>query len=196
MLILSNRLQTVMFDPLSYIHPQRFALPDALNSAKQHAIVNRMLLDHYQLSSCIPSVAPGGLDDLLLNNWIRLPQSAYLLACQRFRIALSRGAKLLSLPGWARSFAMLPLSQSGYDAIPADGLSATALLAYGFADLLSHCQGSALALRQRIPLLFPPRAETVVFPAPIATAERNDILLILALQHVKKFPGSTPLPGA
>jgi len=192
--VLSRHVQAVMFDPLSYIHPERLTLPAAFGAPGQHAIINRMLLDHYQLSSDLPRVMPGSLDYLLLKHWLQLPQLAYLLACQRFRVALSRGGKLLSLPDWARSFAVLPLSHSGDDAMPAGGLDITTMLQQGLVDLLSRCHGVAPALRQRIPLLFPHIVKMAEFPPPAAAAERDDILLILALQHVKKFPGSTILP--
>jgi type III secretion system OrgA/MxiK family protein len=194
MLAASSRLQTVMFDPLSYIHPERFALPARLDAARQHAIINRMLLDHYRLSSCVPRAAPGSLDHLLAQHWELLPQLAYLLACQRFRVALLRGGRLLKVPAWARSFAILPLQRPDDADAAADTLGSTALLEHGLVELLSRCRHAAPALQQRIPLLFPSFGKTTALPPPCATTQGGNSLLILALQHVKSFSGSTTIP--
>ena len=198
----STLLQTVMFDPLSYIHPVHFMLPTAFDNATQHAIINRMLIDHYQLSSELPVIAAGSRDHVFLKHWSQLPRLAYLLACQRFRVALSRGGKLLGLPHWARSFAMLPLPLSQDKPMPVGVLNSTTLLEYGLADLLSHCRGLDPTLRQRLPLLFPFIVKTTatMLPAPLpilaptAKTESGDILFTLALQHVKKFPGKAAIP--
>ncbi|WP_161539908.1 type III secretion apparatus protein OrgA/MxiK [Glaciimonas sp. PCH181] len=195
-------LQTVIFDPLSYIHPVHFMLPTTFDNAMQHAIINRMLIDHYQLCSELPVIASGSRDQVFLKYWSQLPQLAYLLACQRFRVALSRGGKLLNLPHWARSFAMLPLPLSNDTPMSVGVLNTTTLLKYGLTDLLSHCRGLTPTMRQRLPLLFPfiVKTKTTMLPAPLpilapaAKAGSGDILFTLALQHVKKIPGKTALP--
>ncbi|MDB5774610.1 MAG: type secretion apparatus protein OrgA/MxiK [Herbaspirillum sp.] len=196
--MVSTHLRTVMFDPVSYIHPLRLQLPAAFNNPRRRSIVNRMLLDHYDLSEKEPRLVPGGIDHLLVNHWQHLPRLALLLGCQRFRSALLHRGLLLKLPAWARSFAVLPLhaaasnspTQRRYDGVLDEGI----LRAYGLSALLRHCRSCAPALKQRIPLLFPaPAMRTEEIPAEIYPTENDNILLILAIQHVKKFSGGASL---
>ncbi|WP_407668855.1 hypothetical protein [Pandoraea norimbergensis] len=49
-----------MFDPVSYIHPAHFALPEPFSSPRQRAVVNEILIVALRL---IAQVGPGGPDN-------------------------------------------------------------------------------------------------------------------------------------
>ncbi|MEB0140402.1 MULTISPECIES: type III secretion apparatus protein OrgA/MxiK [unclassified Undibacterium] len=192
MTTVSSRLRTVIYNPLSYIHTQRLMLPAQLQKSAQLALINRILIDHYQLSCVTPDVKPGSLDQLLLNNWSELPYAAYLLACHQQRNSLARAGRLLRLPAWARSFALLPLSERLFPAENNDVRSCehAFLMQAGLQSLALLCEPASIALQQRIPLLF---ASSPIAPAITATRAHFSLLLI-ALQHVKKNSGHIYFP--
>lgn len=197
---LPGRLMTVMFDPLDYIHPARFRLPQHCGLPAQRAAINAMLLDHYALRRLPPPCLTAGLDTVL-KHWRRLPDIALLLGATYLRLALARRGAVLRLPLWVQVFLRLPLS--GGDAPPLqmtrnadESVPDLFLLSWHGVQLLDAlADGLPTALKKRIPLLFAAPYDAVAagtavdaHPAAVAGTGRAQqaMLLAMAIQHVKR----------
>jgi type III secretion system OrgA/MxiK family protein len=180
-----TRWQTVMFDPLAYIHPERLHLPAIFDSPAQRAAINRLLIARYRLDlprlpQPLQSARPRNeTEELLLKHWLHLPQIVFLLGCQRLRLALARRGGLLRLPASARAFITLPLLPPALQGEPANesetGPSAgrarsavapapdhATLLRHGLRQLDLGLGGLPALLAQRLPLLFAPEIDDAV----------------------------------
>lgn len=210
---LPGRLMTVMFNPLDYIHPTRFRLPQQCGLPAQRAAINAMLLDHYQLRPLPLPRLTAGLD-AVLKHWRRLPDITLLLGATHLRLALARRGAVLRLPLWVQEFLRLPLP-GGY----APRLQATRDVEAGIPDLFllswhgvqlldvltggvadgpadGPADGLPAALKMRIPLLFAASydaaaaAATAADTHPVAVADtgwaQQSMLLAMAIQHVKR----------
>ncbi|WP_406705704.1 oxidoreductase [Sodalis sp.] len=165
-------LDSIMYDPLTWIHPARFALPARLDGIAQRSILNGMLISLYGLS---------------------LERPALLMACQRHRASLAIGGCGAGLPDWLRQFAALPLMASRSS--PTESWPSPArLLAWGRYELLAFADGLPRGLGQRLDLLFPPEegrddSHGLSRPSPCR------LLLKLAFQHAKRHPATPDAAG-
>ncbi|CRL46375.1 Oxygen-regulated invasion protein OrgA [Sodalis glossinidius str. 'morsitans'] len=181
-------LDSVMFDPLTWIHPSRFALPASLDGIAQRSIVNDMLISLYGLSLERPALPTHSLPRQFVEAWHLLPQIALLMACQRHRASLAKGGYGASLPDWLRQFAALSLVSSRSS--PGETIPPPAqLLAWGKYELLAFAGSLPRGLRQRLDLLFPPEEgrddlSRLSLPPPCR------LLLKLAFQHAKRHPAT------
>ncbi|AUH51349.1 type III secretion apparatus protein OrgA/MxiK [Chromobacterium sp. ATCC 53434] len=178
-------LRAILFDPLGYLHPRRLRLPPALIGPGQRAAVNDLLIAGYRLDTDWPATA--SLDaGPWLRHWRRLPQIAYLMGCHAKRAALGWQGGLLRLPDWARPFAALPLPSDA--AAPGAPLSHLCLLRAGYGQLLAWGGDMPPALRQRLPLLFPPELDVEAAAATVP----DPLLLTLAIQYAQRHPHTPP----
>ena len=169
----SAALRRVLYDPVSYLHPQR--------RPPQHPRGNDWLVAAHGLQLSCPTLS--WYARRWVGHWLLLPQVALALGCQLERDALGWGGAWLGLPGWARNFALLdpghPPSAPSRPQHPADPLLS------GYRLLLGHAlQQLPPPLLQRLPLLFPPRCDGVaVAPQPLQT-----LWFDLALLHAQNHP--------
>ena len=205
-----TRMQTVMFDPLAYIHPERLPLPMSMSAGfdapAQRAAINTMLLDRYRLSvEPIPQrQRQAEAAKLLLRYWFRLPQIAFLLGCQRLRLALSRRGLLLRLPAQAQLFMTLPLLRNaGLDDCKQTALPCLdsdqdpdrdTLLRHGVRQLHLSLGGMPDALAQRLPLLLAPSFDAAADSGGAVRADgvadrtpEDALILTMAIRHVEKY---------
>jgi type III secretion system OrgA/MxiK family protein len=201
-----TRWQSVIYNPLGYIHPQRLSLPAGFEAPAQRAAINAMLLRRYRLEATPIVSEQAAAAGLLLKHWFRLPQIALLLGCQRLRLSLARRGALLRLPLWAQTFASLPLLpqlglESALDAAHAQGDQSDqgdqgdhgVLLRHGMQQLGIALGPLPTALVQRIPLMFAPAFDTAAAPNYAAEETRtpaHSLTLTMAIQHVKRYPAS------
>jgi type III secretion system OrgA/MxiK family protein len=196
-----TRWETVMFDPLAYIHRERLYLRGRFDMPAQRAAVNRLLLDGYGLTSgTVPQHT--GAEKLLLKNWFHLSQIVFLLGCQSLQLELSRRGAILRMPASVRAFLTLPfLQRPGCAAAAANDPQTTAhcgrgaLLREGLRRLRTILGELPDALAQRIPLLLPPEFDSVaeaeksaVVPIHHACDSSHALTLTMAIQHVKRYP--------
>jgi type III secretion system OrgA/MxiK family protein len=210
-----TRWQTVMFDPLAYIHPERLQLPAGFESPAQRAALNRLLMAHFELDAgqfaAQPATQAAAHEDvqetaaekLLLKHWFHLPQIVFLLGCQRLRLALSRRGAMLQLPAAAQAFMTLPLLPPVQYTPAADIPGRAVLMRQGLRQLLLGLGLDAFpaGLARRLPLLFAPAIDAVAEPeyqmeetAGIAGGTRDPahaLTLTMAIQHVKRYPIDT-----
>jgi type III secretion system OrgA/MxiK family protein len=196
-----TRWQSVIYNPLGYIHPQRLSLPAGFEAPAQRAAINAMLLRRYRLEATPIASEQAAAAGLLLKHWFRLPQIALLLGCQRLRLSLARRGALLRLPLWAQTFASLPLLpqiglESAVDAAHAcqgDQGDHGVLLRHGMQQLGIALGPLPTALAQRMPLMFAPAFDTAAAPKYVADEARtpaHSLTLTMAIQHVKRYPAS------
>ena len=171
--LLSAQLQRVIYDPLSYIHPERIRIvPELIAQPAQRAAVNELLIRARRLDICSTEscyVLREPLVQHLLCQWDLLVQVAFLLGCSARRGELAWQGKLLRLPEWARLFlqASLPVT----------------ILCTGYSLLQGSIRHLPQFLTQRVSLLFPPQAECALSSPPV-----DPLMLLLTLQHAQKYP--------
>lgn len=184
-LSLNDALQRVLFDPLSYLHPQRAQIPASLTiRPAARAAVNELLLHAYRLEVGCPTLPP--LARQWVRNWNHLPQAAYLIGCHALRAELAWGGKLLNLPAWAHPFTAIDLHVTPPTGQPVTGHDI--LLKTGYSRLLAWASTLPEPLTQRFPLLFPSCIDTVaVQPAA------DPFILTLAIQHAQRNPNIAPV---
>ncbi|GAB3629538.1 Oxygen-regulated invasion protein OrgA [Pandoraea terrae] len=182
--------RAAMFDPVSYIHPSRFAAFDACKAPRQRRIINDFLIRSQGLTVHWPHEHIGIVERLWLKHWQRLPQIAYLLGCQHHRAGLCQRGALLRLPEWAAKFALLPLIEPA-TSVPGKAPSHRALLVDGARRLIALASSLPEPLRQRVPLLFPPcEGQALLF------ARSTDVrLFVIAFEYAKTHPGVPPDDG-
>lgn len=177
---LSDALQRILFDPLSYLHPQRVQIPTNLTAnPAARVVVNEILLRAFRLENYCADPTP--LARQWIYHWHHLPQTAYLIGCHTLRAELAWSGWSLNLPIWANDFTAiaLPAVVSRGQVIPSHDL----LLKTGYARLQAWTLRLPKPLAQRFPLLFPSYIDTAA-PQPAA----DILLLTLALQHAQRYP--------
>ncbi|NDL61505.1 type III secretion apparatus protein OrgA/MxiK [Acerihabitans arboris] len=181
-------LDSILCDPLSWMHPRRLPLPPALGGASSRSIINGMIIRSHSWSVEYPPPCASRTADLFIRHWRRLPQVALLIAVQRHRASLARQGRLLQLPPWARQFSALAIVDSYDDGNAPVEIPGT-LIAWGKRELLAFGDPLPLAIRQRISLLFSPELdrETGCEPKPVP----SQLLIKLAFQHAERY-STTP----
>jgi type III secretion system OrgA/MxiK family protein len=198
-----TRWETVMFDPLAYIHRERLHLRGRFDMPTQRAAANRLLLDGYGLTSgTVPAIPQHtGTEKLLLKQWFHLSQIVFLLGCQSLQLELSRRGAILRMSASVRAFLTQPcLQRPGCAATAANDPQTTAhcgrgaLLREGLRRLRTILGELPEALAQRIPLLLPPEFDSVaeaekpaVVPIHHACDSSHALTLTMAIQHVKRY---------
>jgi len=184
-LSLSDALQRVLFDPLSYLHPQRVRIPASLTvRPAARAAANELLLHAYRLEVRCAALSP--LARQWVRHWNHLPQAAYLIGCHALRAELAWGGASLSLPAWTHPFTTidLPVTQPAGQTVTGHDI----LLKTGYSQLLAWASKLPEPLAQRFPLLFPFDIDTVALQ-PAA----DPLILTLALQHAQRYPNIPPV---
>ncbi|ECG8591054.1 oxygen-regulated invasion protein OrgA [Salmonella enterica subsp. salamae] len=178
--------QKIIFDPLSYIHPQRLQIAsEMIARPAARAAANELILAALRLKIEKEEIIGNSLTQLWLRQWHRLPQIAYLLGCHTFRADLARQGVLLSLPDWAQAF--LAMNQGTSLSVCNKAPNHRFLLGVGYAQLSALNNGLPESLAQRFPLLFPPFIEDAAKQDAVEMS-----ILLLALQHAQKYPNPVP----
>ncbi len=181
----ATSLEKILFEPLSWIHPQWLTLSQAISGIRQQSIINQILIECQGWQLQCPTSAAGSIASLYIRQWHQLPQVALLLASQCCRAQLAYRGQRLQLPGWIRPFADLNMSASVAN-IPSTALTVPWLITWGSGALQSVTEGLPLALSQRVPLLFPPALSV---SAGKACYDAVDIILMrAAFQYAKRNP--------
>ncbi|HID7510660.1 TPA: type III secretion apparatus protein OrgA/MxiK [Enterobacter hormaechei] len=184
-LSLTDALQRVLFDPLSYLHPQRVQIPASLTaSSAARAAVNELLIRTYRLEIRCADLSP--LARQWVRHWGHLPHTAYLIGCHTLRAELAWGGESLNLSAWVHPFTAIELPATR----PA-GRHVTShdmLLKTGYSRLQAWASQLPEPLAQRFPLLFPSDIDTAALQ-PAA----DPLILTLALQHAQRYPNIPPV---
>ncbi|EAV0498515.1 TPA: oxygen-regulated invasion protein OrgA [Salmonella enterica subsp. enterica serovar Typhimurium] len=178
--------QRIIFDPLSYIHPQRLQIaPEMIVRPAARAAANELILAAWRLKNGEKECIQNSLTLLWLRQWRRLPQVAYLLGCHKLRADLARQGALLGLPDWAQAF--LAMHQGTSLSVCNKAPNHRFLLSVGYAQLNALNEFLPESLAQRFPLLFPPFIEEALKQDAVEMS-----ILLLALQYAQKYPNTVP----
>lgn len=187
-------LQRIMFNPLSYIHPQR--IPHLLNvvepSSKEVSAVNELLLHSLNLEYDDLNIKLSSLVQKLIRQWNALPQVAYLIGCHLLRKELAWNGASLKLPDWARHFMLIDIPShdiTGYSASKGrEILCNNYIMNFGYSFLAYWAHELPKSIIQRMQILFPSIDDSLIFE--IEDAE--PLILLMALQYAKMYPNSVP----
>lgn len=187
-------LQRIMFNPLSYIHPQRIPhLFSVVNfSSKEVSAVNELLLHSLNLEHDNLNIKLSSLAQKLIRQWNGLPQVAYLIGCHALKKELAWNGASLQLPSWARHFMLIDLPSYNLAEYSVnkgrDALCNNYIMNFGYSFLAYWARELPKPIVQRMQLLFPSIDDSLVL-------EKEDVeplILILALQYAKMYPNSVP----
>jgi type III secretion system OrgA/MxiK family protein len=168
-----GRMESVMFDPLRYIHPARLTLPPGFESPAQRAAINALLLTRYALPALPPPPTAGV--QWLVKHWQRLPQVIYLLGCVHARMQLMRRGAVLQLPQWVQGFLRLPLPLPAFAVNHGNRAAAAPLHAPDHGVLLRHGMRQLERLAGGMPTVLRARAVLQLHPAyDVADAAQAD----------------------
>lgn len=187
-------LQRILFNPLSYIHPQRIQHPLSVGdySSKEVSAVNELLLHSLNLEYDDSNIKLSSLMQKIIRQWNQLPQVAYLIGCHALRKELTWNGAYLQLPCWVRRFMLIDIPNHNITANPIikgrDALCNNYIMNLGYSFLVYWAHELPQSIFQRMQLLFPPMDDLVVFE----TKEIKPLILILALQYAKTYPNSVP----
>lgn len=152
---LSTLLLRVMYAPLDYVHPQRFAKPAGLLSSGVQQAVNHHLIKQYSLPTTLDfTLGSGDFSQRLVNEWKLLPIVAWLLGCKIVRGSLAMNGQFPVLPAVAQRFIALPVPCPALPSAVSVSKSDIELIGARYLSQLSpHLP---LAIAKRLPLVFAP----------------------------------------
>lgn len=180
--MLRANMEMIIYDPISWIHPQRLLLPNAFYTTRCMSIINDIILNEFQLSTTALDFS-NSKELYLARHWQVLSQAAFMAICHRYRASLAYYGLFSSLDRITKQFMLCELVESKDElrgAISFDELWAKASQA-----LMLFGLSTSAVMKQRIPLLFPkPLIENNV---TVSRAEDNDLLLTMAIQYASRY---------
>ncbi|MFQ6283759.1 type III secretion apparatus protein OrgA/MxiK [Yersinia enterocolitica] len=150
-----ENLDKILYDPFSYIHPQRLRLNnDLISTPICRSIVNTLIFDIFQLTDA--DIKINVQDKFWIQNWYNLPQIAFLIGCHINREKLMWKGRILSIPIEARGYLKIAPSIFHNDlSLTLEYFTHYDILNMGFSVLMKYIDRLPVSLRQRFPLLFP-----------------------------------------
>ena len=184
----AERLQVILAEPLSYLHPQRLSLPAGFDGAPARKRLNGILVEGLALQAPCPSTPLTAVAAQWVRHWRRLPYVARLMGAYRLMPELARGAALSCLPIPVRRFA--GYSQGARSGLPIERVpvSAQQVEAAGLNALWSWHQQVPAILLQRLVLQFPEPVVRLHEQWPVT--EPDTALFFLAVQHARRYPNT------
>lgn len=187
---MKNDLNKILYDPLSYLHPERLKLNHGLISTPLcRSFVNEIIFDVFNLSDNALTI--DSQVKFWVHNWYDLPQIVYLIGCHVSRGELMWRGRILFIPAWARNYLKMTPSY-----IP-EPLSSTlkefthcSIIKAGYAGLTNYIDSLPPSLKQRFPLSFPDCVDNISSQFTVDT-----FTLRIISQYVKKNQSSPSIDG-
>lgn len=178
---MQNEARRIVYDPVSWVHPQRFSLPDKFNSVRCRSVFNDILIAHFKLSVGDINLECS-MERYLAYHWSLLSKAAFMMVCQRYRASLAYNGQLVKLDSATRQFAMLDIVGSN-DKLRGD-ITISELEYMAGQEMAIFGSSLSTIMRERLPLLFPEKKSVRdLRPGP---PDMNELLLRLAIQHAKR----------
>lgn len=177
----------IMYDPVSYIHKQRFSLNERITLTRENrCVLNRLIIENFGLS-CEDS--PQWVRRRFwLENWFVIPEIIMLLGCLALREHLIWKGQLNKFPEWCQEGVRRLPFRDNLNVRSAEPRLVTEedVICEGYSRIREHINNFPLSLWQRVNLLF---------PADINHSETNHSetkkisadLLIMVSMHVKNY---------
>lgn len=175
-----GEVQRILYDPVSWIHQERFPAIAHFSSTRCQSVMNDIILEKFKLSTeCID--LNSSLERYIIMHWELLPGAALMAACQRYRANLARNGFIVKLDKTTQQFAMACLVDS--ESQVNQTLSKEALVPLACQEAIAFSQTLSQSIRERVPLLFarsPVALDTEVYNS------NDELLLRMAIQHAKR----------
>ncbi|MBU4680521.1 hypothetical protein KC222_00650 [Cedecea davisae] len=176
-------VRSIIYDPVSWIHPTRFLLPIKLASARCRSVLNDIIIYQYRLSTQVIDLA-NNKENYLANHWGVLGKAAFMAVCHRYRSSLAYNGLMLRLDPVTLQFTQSELTASRDEVrgeITFDNLNYLACK-----ELMAFSSTVSLAMKERIPLLFPEVVSEGNKHILSTSPADNEILIRMAIQHAKR----------
>ncbi|QRX82155.1 hypothetical protein [Glaciimonas sp. PAMC28666] len=201
---LNARLGLILYDPLSYIHPERLCLAELFASPRQRGIVNDILIRQLGLPDEVGFSASIPERQLVLNWWL-LPYISTLIGAQLLKSELGWQGNTLRLSNSVRFFLTRQICQTA-SSVKGCKMTPEDVQIVGLQHLLLWQRHASKSLTKRMALLFPAAVDKFFLERYAATAtstnahmfnpsehssgvRRPDLSLILqAIQYAKNNP--------
>ncbi len=162
-------LRKIIYDPISYIHPQRVSLNNTpINNPVLRSITNEMILLQYNLS-----VEHFNLNSSLIyyiNNWNLFPLICLLSGCHFYRERFAERGFFYKVPAVLRDYlSAIPLEINEKARYKPGIANYHNIITCGFSTLLPYIRQQPLAMQQRFNLLFPDFVDHIQLPLPLAS---------------------------
>lgn len=174
-------MNRIIYDPVSWIHPQRFTVPDMFSSARCCSILNDNLLSNYKLSTGMLNYN-NSKEKYLAHHWHILSKASYMAVCQRYRSSLAYQGSFIKLDDVTRKFAQSRLIDSK-DEFRGE-IDISQLWGAACQELIAFSASVSTVMKERIPLLFPESLETN--GSFLSQSSDNELLLRMAIQHASR----------
>lgn len=175
--------RSIIFDPVSWIHPTRFQLPTKMESARCRSILNDIILHQNRLSTDIINLA-NSRESYLAHHWRVLGKAAFMAVCHRYRSSLAYNGLMLRLDPITLQFTQSELTASRDEVrgiITFDNLNYLACK-----ELMAFSSTVSLAMKERIPLLFQEMDPEDSNDILSTSSADNEILIRMAIQYAKR----------
>lgn len=173
----------ILYDPLAWIHPRRFARPEGFFSPGCRHVLNDMLLANFALS-VEPLDLGNDQERYLVRHWHLIPRAAYMAACLRVKPSLFRHGLWWKLDSAVRQFALLTLSPHSEDR--PERITLEHLWGFAEQEVSVFASEASASMRTRLPLLFPERNDELATSLPVLA--RNALIMRMAIQHAERNP--------
>ncbi len=162
-------LRKIIYDPISYIHPQRVSLNNTpINNPVLRSITNEMILLQYNLS-----VEHFNLNSSLIyyiNNWNLFPLICLLSGCHFYRERFAERGFFYKVPAVLRDYlSAIPVEINEKARYKPGIANYHNIITCGFSTLLPYIRQQPLAMQQRFNLLFPDFVDHIQLPLPLAS---------------------------
>lgn len=162
-------LRKIIYDPISYIHPQRVSLNNArISNPVLRFITNEMILLQYNLS-----VEHFSLNSSLIyyiNNWKLFPLICLLSGCHFYRERFAERGFFYKVPDVLRNYlSAIPVEINEKARYKPGIVNYQNIITCGFSTLLPYVRQQPLAMQQRFNLLFPDFVDHIQLPLPLAS---------------------------
>lgn len=187
-----------MHNPLSYIHLQRLSLSRAMDTPRQRAAVNEMLVGG--LPRFTEGGNVGGATRQLLTYWRLWPEVCTMVGAHLLRQELSWRGHFLQLPASARFFMSLPLHADAVESRDRRGYRQTykpscvdsfnmqrQVQGRGLLEILGWQCNLPVALKSRLRLLFSPELDDCFEHTEPNSISPDLFLISQAIQYAKNY---------
>ena len=176
-------VRSIIYDPVSWIHPKRFLAPAKLTSARCRSVLNDIILRHYGLSTGALDLT-NSKENYLARHWSVLAKAAFMAVCHRYRASLAYNGLMLKLDPVTLQFTQSEITASRDDVrgiMTLENLNSLAC-----EELIVFSSTASLVITERIPLLFHDIVPESNQRSLSISPTDNEILIRMAIQYAKR----------
>ena len=177
---MKEKINTIIYNPLSWIHESRMRVPETYASIRCKRIINDIIIENFSLPTGELNL-DNSKGNYLIKNWFFLRTAALMVVCNKYRAKLAYNGQFCLLEKNIKGFTFLK-----FDTLYPDldsRITANDLWSSAENLLINFGENASQVLKARLPLLFKrtPGEDHIISPSP-----RDDELLFrMAIQYAK-----------